>query len=184
MIEAVMKTLFEKSPREQAHSERVRDFAIQTAKAAGLAQHLIDDINVMALLHDIGKIIIPSEILDKPGPLNDHEWVEMKKHPEIGARILQSAEPYAGLSEGVRHHHERWDGMGYPDGLQGTDIPLSSRIVGVCDAYDAMTAARPYRKPLGRDLALAEIAKMAGSQFDKKIAELFTEVVMHHGETA
>lgn len=124
-------------------------------------------------MHDIGKIGISEHILRKPGALTDEEAVEMRKHPEIGARIVAPLRLGSVVAPIVRHHHERWDGAGYPDGLAGETIPLGARIVAVVDAYDAMTTDRPYRRAMPREVALERLRAAAGSQLDPALIEVF-----------
>ena len=122
-----------------------------------------------ALLHDVGKLAIPNEILHKPGPLNDAEWRVMAEHPVIGERILRRTPQLGHLAPVVRHEHERWDGNGYPDGLAGTDIPIASRIILACDAYNAMITTRPYREAMSAADAVAELRDKSGTQFDPQV---------------
>lgn len=175
-IKTIISTLFEKSPREESHSQRVREFAIKIAKALNLSQHIIDDISTLGLLHDIGKIIISSEILEKPGRLTEAEYDEIKKHPSIGYRMLSATNEFSSIADGVLSHHERWDGKGYPKGIKGDEIPIESRIIAIADAYDAMTSSRPYRidgMPL--DKAKQELIDSAGIQFDPAIISVIIE---------
>jgi two-component system, cell cycle response regulator len=134
-----------------------------------------------AELHDIGKIAIPDEILSKAGPLDEHEWDLMRRHTLIGERILGAAPALRPVAEIVRASHERWDGAGYPDGVGGERIPLGARIVFVCDAFDAMTADRAYRRAMSEEEALAELRRNAGSQFDPALVRLFLRL---HAEDA
>ncbi len=130
------------------------------------------------MLHDIGKIAIDEKILNKPGRLSIEEWNEIKRHPEIGYRILSSVNDMAELAEFVLAHHERWDGKGYPKGLKGEEIPLQARIIMVADSYDAMTSERTYRKPLTEEAGMEELRENAGTQFDPEIVRVFIEKVM------
>jgi putative nucleotidyltransferase with HDIG domain len=162
-------------PYTGTHSTGVVDLA------AALARELeyggptaMRDVEFAALLHDIGKIKIPKEILRKPAPLDDREWQIMRLHPVLGADMLTSAGGVlAGIAAAVRHHHERWDGTGYPDGLHGTDIPLLSRILAVCDTFNAITTDRPYRPARDHATAFAELAAASGSQFDPDVVTAF-----------
>jgi HD-GYP domain-containing protein (c-di-GMP phosphodiesterase class II) len=132
---------------------------------------------LLCALHDIGKIGIPEQILDKPGPLTGDEWVEMRKHPEIGYRIAQASPELVSVAEGILCHHERWDGRGYPQGLKGADIPLLARILSVVDSFDAMTSDRAYRMAISREAALVEVEACAGGQFDPAICEAFVRMM-------
>jgi HD-GYP domain-containing protein (c-di-GMP phosphodiesterase class II) len=136
----------------------------------------MDNLHIASLLHDIGKIGIPEYILNKEGPLNEEEREKINKHPVIGVTILQ---PISELNEaimGVKHHHERYDGKGYPSGLKGEEIPLIAAIISVADTYDAMTSNRPYRKALDKDKAMIEIENQIGKQFHPLIAAVFVEL--------
>jgi HD-GYP domain-containing protein (c-di-GMP phosphodiesterase class II) len=125
------------------------------------------------LLHDIGKIGIDERILRKPGRLTEEEFSKIKAHPAMGADIVSHIKQLASISSGIKHHHERFDGRGYPEALKGAEIPLSARIIAVCDTFDAMTSDRPYRKGLDPEVAIGEIERFSGSQFDAKCAEAF-----------
>ena len=178
-VKTMINTLFEKSPREKAHSERVRQLSMKIAKNLGYNDTQVDEIGTLGLLHDIGKIIISGQILEKPTKLNESEWMEIKKHPSIGYRILSTMPELSSIADGVLHHHEKWDGSGYPNGIKGEKIPLEARIIAVADAYDAMTCSRPYRvKGLSVIEAISELKKNAGYQFDPKIVEIFIEKVL------
>ena len=150
---------------EGSHSERVADLAARVAERMNLDKEQVELTRLAASLHDLGKLAVPEEILRKPGPLTDAERLVLERHPQIGYRMLESlgVDPVA---EWVLHHHERWDGTGYPDGLHADDIPLSARIIFVADAFDAMTNDRIYRRKLTMEAALAELEDCAGSQFD------------------
>ncbi|NCB41416.1 MAG: transporter substrate-binding domain-containing protein [Clostridia bacterium] len=172
-IKTIINTLFEKSPREERHSQRVREMAIKIAKALNLSQHQIDDIATLGLLHDIGKIIVSGEILEKPGRLQEEEYEEIKKHPAIGYRMLTATNEFSAIAEGVLCHHERWDGKGYPQGIKENEIPIESRIIAIADAYDAMTSSRPYRRQaMSLEKARQELIDCAGTQFDPNIIDL------------
>jgi HD-GYP domain-containing protein (c-di-GMP phosphodiesterase class II) len=133
----------------------------------------LDQLTLLTMLHDIGKVAIRESILKKPGPLTLEEWEEMKKHPEIGYRIAQNTPELSAVAEYILFHHERWDGTGYPRGLAGEEIPLLCRILAVADAYDAMTSNRVYRQAMGKQEALAELKRNAGTQFDPALVEKF-----------
>lgn len=172
-IKTIVNTLFEKSPREEGHSQRVKELAIKIARGLNLSQHHIDDIATLGLLHDIGKIIVPGEILEKPGKLTEEEYAEIKKHPAIGYRMLTATNEFSSIAEGVLSHHERWDGKGYPNGIKGEEIPIESRIISIADAFDAMTASRPYKKEgISLEKARQELVNCAGTQFDPEMVNL------------
>jgi HD-GYP domain-containing protein (c-di-GMP phosphodiesterase class II) len=151
----------------------VGDLAARIAQRLGLDESQIELTRLAASLHDLGKLAIPEEILRKPSELNESERLVLQRHPQIGYRMLESlgVEP---IAEWVLHHHERWDGDGYPDRLRGDEIPLGARIIFVADAYDAMTSERVYRKPLSPREALEELERCAGSQFDPAIVSAFS----------
>jgi HD-GYP domain-containing protein (c-di-GMP phosphodiesterase class II) len=134
-------------------------------------------IHVGAHLHDIGKIGIPDAILDKPGRLNPQEMEMIKLHPVIGDQIIGKTRLFQSVADIVRHHHERYDGKGYPDGLRGDEIPLGARVVAVADAFDAMTSPRPYRPALDRAVAINELVRCCNSQFDSELVEVFVKLV-------
>jgi diguanylate cyclase (GGDEF)-like protein len=159
-----------------AHSRTVGDYAERTGRALGLAADRVERLRVAGHLHDIGKLGIADAILQKPGALTGAEWAEMRRHPELGARILEHAN-LRDVARWVRGHHERIDGRGYPDGLAGEAIALESRVLAVADAYEAMTADRPYRRAMSRERACAELERNAGSQFDAAVVAAFLREV-------
>jgi HD-GYP domain-containing protein (c-di-GMP phosphodiesterase class II) len=146
----------------------------------GLTNDEVEKIAHAALLHDVGKLAIPAEILEKNGPLTREEWNVMAEHPVVGERILMRTKDLCGLAPIVRHEHEHWDGTGYPDGLQGHRIPLGSRIILPCDAYIAMTASRPYRPALTPDEAVAELRAGAGTKFDPEVIDALLDLLGHN----
>jgi putative nucleotidyltransferase with HDIG domain len=160
----------------EGHSRRVAANARRIAEQLGGAGEDLQRIERGAFLHDIGKIGVPDAVLRKPGPLTDDEWAMMRRHAEIGARVLERIPFLQPAAELVAAHHERWDGTGYPYGLAGTDIPLGARIFAVVDAYDAMTSDRPYRRGVPHQFAVAEIEGNAGIQFDPLIVMVFREL--------
>ena len=178
MISTIVKTLHEKNPREEKHSKRVSQLCEAIGMASGLSEIEVRKLRVGGLLHDIGKIAIEEGILNKPGKLTEQEWVEIKRHPEIGYRILSSSHEMLELTEGILAHHEKWDGTGYPKGLKGEAIPRVARIIAVADSYDAMTSERSYRKALSEEDVLKEIRRNAGTHFDPKIVKIFIEKVV------
>ena len=178
VINALLSALAAKSEETEEHAERLQKYCGQIGRLLGVSAKELDEMSLFAMLHDIGKVGINDAILQKPAPLTEDEWLEMRKHPEIGFRIAQNNVDLAPISEYILSHHERWDGKGYPRGLHGEEIPMLSRILAVADAYDAMTNERVYRKAMSRDLAAAEILRSAGTQFDPRIARLFVEQVL------
>lgn len=155
------------------HMNRMAELALLFAKKMEMKQSTTDDLYLLSMLHDIGKVGIPTHIITKPGPLTDAEWIEMKKHPMIGYDIAKASLDLHSIAEGILSHHERWDGKGYPQGLIGRQVPLLSRIVSIIDAYDAMTEDRPYRKKMTQQEALDEIIRCKGTQFDPDLVEVF-----------
>ena len=147
------------------HSQAVVELALDAGRRLRLRGRELEDLETVALLHDVGKLGIPDAILRKPAALDDEEWAEMKRHVTAGAEIVSSMPALAHLAGAIRASHERWDGRGYPDGLRGPEIPIASRLVFVCDAYHAMVSDRPYRPALPREEAVEEIERCAGSQF-------------------
>jgi diguanylate cyclase (GGDEF)-like protein/PAS domain S-box-containing protein len=168
-----LRVLAERHPELREHSGAVAGLARAVGLRMGLDDALLDDLERAAELHDIGKIAIPDAILAKPGPLDDEEWAFMRRHTLIGESVLSAAPSLRRAARIVRSSHERYDGGGYPDGLSGDRIPLGSRIVFVCDAFDAMIADRPYGTARSIDAALAELADCAGTQFDPAVVEAF-----------
>ncbi len=155
------------------HSERVAHLAAQLAVATGMPADQVDRIHISGLVHDVGKIGVPEHVLCKPGRLTDEEFALIKLHPGIGHRILKGIPMLEDVLPAVLYHHERFDGRGYPDGLSGTAIPLSARLIGLADTFDAMSSNRAYRPAMQRDKVLAEISRCAGTQFDPDLASKF-----------
>jgi putative nucleotidyltransferase with HDIG domain len=172
----------EKDPLTEGHCTRIERLAILTGERVGLPAQALVDLSYAAYLHDIGKIKIPDDILNKAGKLTESEWEEMKRHPEFGAEILQEKDFLGGAAEIVRAHHERFDGSGYPNGFKGEDIPIGARVVAVVDAYDAIITARPYRRPRAKRKAIDELKQGAGTQFDPRVVRAFLEVIGDEGE--
>jgi len=164
-ISSLARTIEAKDPYTGGHTERVGEYALMLARELGFGEDELEAVEVGAIVHDIGKIGIPDRILLKPGRLDAEEFAEMRKHPEISSYILDGLDVPQVVVEMARHHHERFDGNGYPDGLAGEDIPLAARILTVADAFDAMTSDRPYRAALAVEEALAEVRRNAGTQF-------------------
>jgi HD-GYP domain-containing protein (c-di-GMP phosphodiesterase class II) len=159
------------------HSRSVVELSLAVGRELGLDDQELVALGQVALLHDVGKIGVPDAVLLKPGPLEAGELEAMREHPAIGERILAAVEGLRHLAPAVRAEHERWDGSGYPDGLAGEAIPLASRICLACDAYDAMTTDRPYRRALATEDAIAELRRGAGAQFDPRVVEALLAVV-------
>jgi putative nucleotidyltransferase with HDIG domain len=166
-----------RDPYTHGHSTRVASLAVRMAEELGLAEDELETLEIAALFHDIGKLKTPDGILLKEGAHDSEEYREMMRHPEDGADILRRAPSLHKYIPAVRHHHEWYDGNGYPDRLQGQDIPLFAAIVAIADAFDAMTSSRPYRGELSKDHAIEEIALNAGRQFDPTLVEVFLRVI-------
>jgi diguanylate cyclase (GGDEF)-like protein len=177
VTDALLQVITEQNVSLDDHVERVSELAGVLAVALGQPEHEVQRIRLAAKLHDVGKTAIPASILDKPGPLDEREWEFMRRHPLIGERIVSAAPALANTAELIRSSHERIDGHGYPDGLAGENIPLGSRIIFVCDAFDAMTCDRLYRPRIGIDAALEELKRRAGAQFDARVVEAFCEQI-------
>jgi putative nucleotidyltransferase with HDIG domain len=168
-----------KSPWTAGHSKRVTQYAVAIGEEMGYSPERLTEIQTCGLLHDIGKIAVPEKILDKPGRITPSEHRTIAEHATQGAKILEHIDTFQPLLPGIRHHHERWDGRGFPDQLVEEEIPLLARILAVADSYDAMTSDRPYRKRLTRAEALQEIERCAESQFDPRVVEAFLAVTSH-----
>ncbi len=175
-IKVILETLNKKNAREKRHSENVSEIGRMIGNAMNLSDEVINEIGIAGLMHDIGKIGISEAVLNKAEKLTDAEYVEIMKHPEIGYQILKSVDIYSNLAEYALSHHEKWDGTGYPKGISGKEIPLISRIISVADAYEAMTADRPYRKALSKEAALRELEANSGTQFDPEIVDIFLKL--------
>lgn len=177
-INTIINTLHEKNSREEQHSKRVSEICENIGNAMGFSEIEVNRLKVVGLLHDIGKIALDESILNKPGKLTDDEWKEIKRHPDIGYRIISSSYDMSELADCILAHHERWDGSGYPKGLKGEAIPRVARIIAIADSYDAMTSERSYRKALSEEEVLAEIRNNAGTQFEPEIVRIFIEKVL------
>ena len=175
-IDVLISVLEERDSALAHHLADVADLAEAVGRRLQVPEPQLAAIRQAAELHDVGKLAIPEEILGKPGPLAEDEWGFVRRHTVIGERILGSAPVLAEAAKIVRSTHERWDGMGYPDRLAGTEIPQGARIISVCDAFDAMTSHRPYATALTREDGLRELFRCAGTQFDYEVVEAFAAV--------
>lgn len=178
VISTLLKTLGEKTHETEEHTLRLEKLARKMGKELNLMESQLDDLALLAMLHDIGKIAVPETILTKPGSLTPKEWDKIKSHPEIGYRIASSIVELSHIADGILAHHEWWDGSGYPRGLKGEEIPLHARIIGVVDAYDVMTQKSAYKKAISPAQAKEELEKLAGRQFDPHLIQLFNEIVI------
>ena len=177
VIAALAEALTERDRYTGEHSESVVDLVEAVARGLALSTTEVEHVKAAALLHDIGKVAIPDEVLNKPGPLDDEQWKVMREHPVIGERILRAIPGMGPIARIVRHEHERFDGGGYPDGIAGEEIPIGARIILACDAYHAMVSDRPYRKAMAHAEAIREIGDHAGSQFDPRVTEMLIGVL-------
>lgn len=172
-LRAIISSLEEKDSYTHGHSIRVAEYSVMLAAEIGLSEVEIREVELSALFHDIGKIGIPDSVLLKPARLTRAEFEIMKSHPVRSARIIEKITPLRNLIPGIKFHHERFDGLGYPEGLAGHDIPLYARIILIADTYDAMTSTRPYRLALDKEVAFAELRKCSGTQFDPALVDAF-----------
>ena len=177
LIMTLLKILEYHEPCTKGHSERVADYSVRIAKRLGLSDETVEKIYWSALMHDIGKVAVSKEILNKKQRLSEEDYEKIKQHPVVASELLEG---YAGLTEYakiIRHHHERWDGKGYPDGLKGEEIPLESRIMAVADAFDAMTSDRPYRKALSVEVAKDQLIRGSKTQFDDRLVRIMISII-------
>ncbi len=174
-VEALAESIEKKDHYTGGHTKRVLHFSLCIAKYLNLTLDQLEKLRLSALLHDIGKIGVDDKILKKEAPLDPEEWKFMKQHPEFGYQIMKKVEGLKDVIGGMRYHHERWDGLGYPLGLKGEDIPLAARIIAVADTYDAMVSSRPYRKGLPASQAYDEVLKYSGTQFDPTVVKAFKQ---------
>ena len=177
IISSLLATLYEKSNETEEHSKRLEGYCHAIGEKLGFSSKEMDDLSLLAMLHDIGKVGIETDVLKKPSALTNSEWEEMRRHPEIGYRIARETPELAGIAEFILSHHERYDGKGYPHGLKADEIPLVCRIIAVVDAYDAMTNDRVYRHALAKDVAIQELIAHSGTQFDPEIVNLLIEIL-------
>ena len=176
-IDLIMEMLFEKNNREMLHSSRVSEICEKIARALNFDPGVVDRIRITGMLHDIGKIGIDERILNKAEKLDDLEWAEIKKHTQIGYRILSASNDFSVHAQDVLEHHEHVDGSGYPEGLKGDEISIVAKIIAIADTYDAITSDRPYRKAVSRQAAITEIQRCVGTQFDAEIVRVFVTLM-------
>ena len=175
LVECITSALDARDPYTGNHSRRVSELACYICSLIGLSESETQEIHIAAHLHDIGKIGIPDRVLLKTGKLDDDEWAMMQRHPQIGADILACSHGFSRISAIILHHHERYDGGGYPFGAKGEEIPLGARIIAICDSIDAMASTRSYRKALPMDVVRSEIEKNIGKMYDPAIAQAVLE---------
>ncbi len=176
IIQSLQKSLNERSHETESHGERMKDLSITLGRGLHLDNDKLNELGLLAILHDIGKIAIPDAILGKPGKLTETEWEKMKSHSEIGYRIAETCPELIHISNYILFHHERWDGTGYPHGLKGDEIPILSRIISVVDVYDVMTHSRAYKEGVSPKVAIKEIVRCSGTQFDPEVVNKFVEL--------
>lgn len=176
-IEVLSRTLEEKNPNMHHHSLRVNHYSRVVAEAMGLSAEEQEHLRIAAFLHDIGKVGISNDILNKQGGLTEAEWEEIKEHPRRGIKVVQPLSLPQDVLSIILYHHECFDGGGYPDGLKGEEIPLCARIIQIVDSYDAMISNRPYRKARSQDWVIRELRSCAGTQFDPRITEIFLDIL-------
>ena len=183
VLHGLLRLQANKDAGTAAHADRCAQYALALAQQLRLPSDEVEAIRVAALLHDLGKVEIPASILQKPGPLTENEWRLMRQHPVLSHRALAQLGGFNDVLPLVRHHHERFDGAGYPDGLSGEDIPRGSRIILVIDAYDAMTSDRPYRRAMPVADAAKELVRCSGSQFDPRMVRAFLLILCGLGHS-
>ena len=181
IITSLKKILFEKSIETEEHTERTNALALQLGKSLNLPENNLAELSLLSTLHDIGKVAIPEEILLKQDKLSKSEWRLIKKHPEIGSNIVRSSPHLAHVANAVLAHHEWWNGSGYPQGLKGEEIPITSRILAIVDAYDVMVEGRPYKSKMNRNEIFEEFRRLAGKQFDPNIVKKFLYILKRVG---
>jgi len=169
--------LFEKSIKTEKHTARIKEMALKLGKSIMLSQNEIDELSLLATIHDIGKVAILDVILNKKENLSKREWDTIKRHPEIGYRIAVSSKQLSSIAEYILTVHEWWDGNGYPQGLKGENIPVLSRIIAIVDAYEVMITGRPYKKAVNKSEAIVELEKCSGTQFDPHLVNKFIRIL-------
>jgi HD-GYP domain-containing protein (c-di-GMP phosphodiesterase class II) len=183
-IYAFVRAIDARDPYTARHSEKVAAYAVQLARAVGLPASDCERIHLAGLLHDVGKVGLERSILHKPGKLSDAEWEQVRAHPALSAHIIGGVTRFASFLPGVREHHERIDGTGYPDGLTGEEISVDARILAIADAYDAMTSDRSYRAALRHAEAVARLVDGAGTQFDATFVDAFAALALETADDA
>ena len=181
VVAVLVAALAAKDPITSAHTDRCSWYAAKLAHEMGLKDDETSVVRLASLLHDIGKLAVPDDVLCKPGPLNEEEWAQMKQHPTSALHVLSQIHSISDATPAILHHHEHFDGSGYPDGLAGDDIPIASRILLVTDAFDAMTTDRPYRKAMSVETAIKELRDNSGSQFDPDTVEALLRILSRDG---
>lgn len=176
VVRALLERLDVHSPSERDHAERVAVFSVATGEAMGLSDEALLDLRYAAVLHDVGKVAVDSRLLRKAGRLSDEELDGIRFHALLAASVLEGIDWLASALPSIRHHHERWDGEGYPDRLSGPDIPIGARIIHVAEVFDVLTGAVPFRSEMPEEAALDEIKRCAGTQFDPRVVEAFLRV--------
>ena len=177
LVQNLLDALGSKSKESKEHAVRMTGLAFKLGEELNLSNEDLNSLNLLAVLHDIGKVTISEDILQKSDNLTPQEWKKIKKHPEKGYSITKATDEFSNIAKYILYHHERWDGGGYPEGLSGEEIPMLSRIIAIIDAYDVMTHERNYRKAVSNREALAEIKRCSGSQFDPDLAEQFIKIM-------
>jgi putative nucleotidyltransferase with HDIG domain len=176
-LEVLAETIENKDQFMRGHAHRVAFYASLLADRLNLSAAEHELVRISAFLHDLGKVGVPTDLLLRDGTLDSAERAVVERHPEIGARLIEPLDLESSISLAIRHHHERWDGNGYPDGLAGEEIPFAARVIGIADAFDAMTCNRPYRPALTRALVCTELLRSAGKQFDPNLAKEFLAIL-------
>jgi len=177
VISSLVDSLMEGSYETREHGKRVRKMVLKLGRTIGMPKSKMDELSILAGLHDLGKIAIPDDIVKKNGKLNEKDWKVLKSYPEIGHNIAKSSYKFSNIAEYILTHHERWDGKGYPQGLKGEDIPMASRITAIADAYDVMRSGRFYKRTLSKKEAIEELKKSSGTQFDPKLVVEFIKIL-------